>query len=259
MNWLSSSTKASTPQPKELIGPLPEGRGVLGCSSTTRNPLARQHPRSPGIGGISTQPPTHAHLPRRARAHPRRGLRKPVPEREGRRRTLQRDDEVLAEALAAAAGIAIDNARLFEQTQTRQSWIEATRDIGTQLLGGADPAQVFRLIADEALSLTRAHAVLVAVPTDTELGAIDVDQLVVVETAGSAGWSRPIPVVGTLIGQVFADRTPAESISWRTRPRASRMRARPRYCRCGPPRPLRASWSSRATRAGRCSPKSSST
>ena len=64
------------------------------------------------------------------------------------------DDEVLVEALAAAAGIAIDNARLYEQSRTRQSWIEATRDIATELLGGADPARVFRLIADEAL---RAH------------------------------------------------------------------------------------------------------
>ena len=57
------------------------------------------------------------------------------------------DDEVLAQALAAAAGIAIDNARLYEQSKTRQSWIEATRDIATQLLAGTDPATVFRLVA----------------------------------------------------------------------------------------------------------------
>ncbi len=31
------------------------------------------------------------------------------------------DDEVLAQALAAAAGIAIDNARLYEQSQRRQA------------------------------------------------------------------------------------------------------------------------------------------
>ena len=60
------------------------------------------------------------------------------------------DDEVLAQALAAAAGIAIDNARLYEQSQRRQSWIEATRDIGTALLSGTEPAEVFRLIAEAA-------------------------------------------------------------------------------------------------------------
>ena len=194
---------------KELIGPLPEGRGVLGVLIDDPKPIRLDnildHPAS--VGFPPNHPPMHTFLgvPVRIRdeVYGNLYLSEKV---DGE--PFSEDDEVLAEALAAAAGIAIDNARLFEQTQTRQSWIEATRDIGTQLLGGADPAQVFRLIADEALSLTRAHAVLVAVPTDTELGAIDVDQLVVVETAGSAGWSRPIPVVGTLIGQVFADRTP---------------------------------------------------
>ena len=62
------------------------------------------------------------------------------------------DDEVLVGAFAAAAGIAIENARLYEQSRVRQSWIEATRDIATELLSGADPARVFRLIADEALN-----------------------------------------------------------------------------------------------------------
>ena len=66
--------------------------------------------------------------------------------------------------VAAAAGIAIDNARLYEQSRARQSWIEATRDIGTQLLSGIDPATVFHLMADEALNLTGAEGTLVAVP-----------------------------------------------------------------------------------------------
>ena len=194
---------------KELIGPLPEGRGVLGVLIDDPKPIRLEHilDHPASVGFPPNHPPLHTFLgvPVRIRdeVYGNLYLSEKV---DGE--PFSEDDEVLAEALAAAAGIAIDNARLFEQTQTRQSWIEATRDIGTQLLGGADPAQVFRLIADEALALTRAHSVLVAVPTDTELGAVDVDQLVVVETAGSAGGSRPIPVVGNLIGQVFADRTP---------------------------------------------------
>ena len=194
---------------KELIGPLPEGRGVLGVLIDDPKPIRLEHilDHPASVGFPPNHPPMHTFLgvPVRIRdeVYGNLYLSEKV---DGE--PFSEDDEVLAEALAAAAGIAIDNARLFEQTQTRQSWIEATRDIGTQLLGGADPAQVFRLIADEALALTRAHSVLVAVPTDTELGAVDVDQLVVVETAGSAGGSRPIPVVGNLIGQVFADRTP---------------------------------------------------
>ena len=60
------------------------------------------------------------------------------------------DDEVLVQALAAAAGIAIANARLYEQAKARQAWIEATRDIATELLSGTEPATVFRLVAEEA-------------------------------------------------------------------------------------------------------------
>lgn len=194
---------------KDLIGPLPEGRGVLGVLFDDPKPIRLDnildHPAS--VGFPANHPPMHTFLgvPVRIRdeVYGNLYLSEKV---DGE--PFSEDDEVLAEALAAAAGIAIDNARLFEQTQMRQSWIEATRDIATELLGGAEPDQVFRLIADEALLLTRANSVLVAVPTDTELGAIDVEQLVVVETAGSASWSRPIHVVGNVIGQVFADRTP---------------------------------------------------
>ena len=119
------------------------------------------------------------------------------------------DDEVLVQALAAAAGIAIDNARLYAQSRARQSWIEATRDIGTELLSGADPATVFRLIASEALKLTSAMTTLVAVPGD-DARAAEITDLVVVATAGDhlAQHSGIIPVAGTPIGEAFLQRIP---------------------------------------------------
>ena len=57
-------------------------------------------------------------------------------------RSFTGDDEVLVLALAGAAGIAIDNARLYQAARTRQIWIEATRDISTNLLAGEDPLAV---------------------------------------------------------------------------------------------------------------------
>ena len=39
------------------------------------------------------------------------------------------DDEAVVLALAAAAGVAIENARLFEQARRRQRWLEATDEI----------------------------------------------------------------------------------------------------------------------------------
>ena len=125
------------------------------------------------------------------------------------------DDEVLVQALAAAAGIAIDNARLYEASKTRQSWIEATRDIGTELLSGTDPARVFRLIADESRVLSGAATTLVAVPADRELPATETTELVI---AATAGIDEPmdvhaIPVEGTVIGEAFVQRLPGRFAS----------------------------------------------
>ena len=88
------------------------------------------------------------------------------------------------------AGIAVDNARLYEQSRERLAWIEATRDIATELLGGDEPARVFQLVADSALRLTQAETVLVAVPSDTEVAPSEADELVVVASAGLADASR---------------------------------------------------------------------
>jgi signal transduction histidine kinase len=120
------------------------------------------------------------------------------------------DDEVLVQALAAAAGIAIDNARLYQQSQARQSWIAATRDIGTELLSGTDPARVFRLIAETAQKLSGASTTMVAVPSDPEAPAGEVMDLLVIASAGAVAETDhdPIPVAGTAIGDAFTQRLP---------------------------------------------------
>ena len=196
----------------ELIGPLPSGRGVLGHLIDEPKPIRldniTQHPAS--VGFPPNHPPMRTFLgvPVRIRDEVYGNLYL-TDKADGQ--PFSEDDEVLVEALAAAAGIAIDNARLYEQSRTRQSWIEATRDIGTELLRGADPAQVFRLIADEALKLTAADVVLVAVPSDIQLRAEEVDELLVVETAGKigpAGSVPSIPVPDSVIGDTFTTRTP---------------------------------------------------
>ena len=109
------------------------------------------------------------------------------------------------------AGIATDNARLYEQSRERLTWIEATRDIATELLGGDEPARVFQLIADSALRLTQADAVLVAVPNNTAVAASEVDELVVVASAGPAGTGAdpaPTGLPVSIFGAVLTDRTP---------------------------------------------------
>lgn len=197
---------------RQLIGQLPEGHGVLGLLITDPKPIRlddiANHPVSVGF------PPNHPPM--------RTFLGVPVCIRDevfgnlyltekADGQPFSDDDEVLVQALAAAAGIAVDNARLFEQSRAREAWIEATRDIGTQMLGGADPATVFRLIAGESLKLMGAAATLVAVPGDSESPSSEVDELLILEVAGAVSPSAKaatVPVSGTVIGEVFRDLTP---------------------------------------------------
>ena len=191
------------------IGPPPSGRGVLGVLIEEPKPIRlddiRHHPSS--VGFPPNHPPMHTFLgvPIRIREEVYGNLY--LTDKAGGQ-PFTDEDEVLAEALAAAAGIAIDNARLYRQARNRQSWIESTRDIATRLLGGGDPDQVFGLIAREALGLNGADAVVVAMPAHDD-GTDDIDELVIVEAIGSArGAGGAISVPHSAVGAVFADRTP---------------------------------------------------
>lgn len=197
---------------RHLIGSLPEGRGVLGALIEEPKPIRlddiSRHPAS--VGFPLHHPPMRTFLgvPVRIRDEVFGNLYL-TEKADGQ--PFSDDDEVLVQALAAAAGIAVDNARLFDESRTREAWIEATRDIGTQMLAGADPAMVFRLIAEEALTLMAGAATLVAVPLDDEAPACEVDDLVIVEVAGEispAVKQMTVAVSGTSIGGVFHDRTP---------------------------------------------------
>ena len=195
-----------------LIGHLPEGKGVIRLLIDDPKPLRLDdlslHPAA--VGFPANHPPMRTFL----------GV--PVRVRDESFGTLyltdkttgqpfSDDDEVLVQALAAAAGIAIANARLYQQAKARQAWIEATRDIATELLSGAEPATVFRLVAEEALKLTGADAALVAIPFDENTAAASVQELLVIETVGNAvdcTVGQTIPVANTSLGEVFVNSTP---------------------------------------------------
>jgi signal transduction histidine kinase len=196
---------------REQIGHLPEGRGVLGVLIDDPKPIRlddiSHHAAS--VGFPPNHPPMRTFLgvPVRIRDEVFGNL---YLTEKANGQPFSEDDEVLVQALAAAAGIAIDNARLYEASKTRQSWIEATRDIGTELLAGTDPARVFRLVADESRSLSGAEQTLVAVPVDPDIPAGEIEELVVAATAGDgpAVALHTISVEGTLIGEAFVNRMP---------------------------------------------------
>jgi signal transduction histidine kinase len=121
------------------------------------------------------------------------------------------DDESVIEALAAAAGLAIENAQLYDLSCRRQRWSEATSEVITQLLAGTDPGDVLQAIADRTLELSSADYTLIAVPEDARLPQHDLCALSVGVSAGFGVGSLAglrIPIHGTSAGAAFVDQVP---------------------------------------------------
>ncbi|MDR3660210.1 MAG: GAF domain-containing protein [Mycobacterium sp.] len=196
---------------RRKIGPLPQGQGVLGVLIDKPEPIRleniRTHPASVGFPDHHPPMQTFLGVPVRTRDEVYGNL---YLSDKASGQPFSEDDEVLAQALAAAAGIAIDNARLYHESQQRQAWMQATRDIGTALLSGTEPAQVFRQIAEEARSLTEADATLVAVTENDDAPASEITELQIIDTVGDVrSTSLKIPVGDGPVGSAFHQRTPS--------------------------------------------------
>ncbi|MFF5289465.1 GAF domain-containing sensor histidine kinase [Paractinoplanes globisporus] len=144
------------------IGDLPHGRGVLGLLITDPQPVRlpdiRKHPNSYGFP--PHHPPMHSFLgvPVRIREQIFGNLY--LSEKQGAAE-FSEDDEEIVVALAAAAGVAIDNARLYAIARRRESWLAATAEITGVLLGTVRLTEALRLIARRAREVSGAELVLV--------------------------------------------------------------------------------------------------
>lgn len=127
-------------------------------------------------------------------------------------RVFSEPDEVAARALAFAAAVAIDNARVFERERTSVKWIEASREITTALLARPEPhRRPLQLIAERARVLTDAEQAIVLVPADADAGDDEVDTLVVSAAVGihaSDVLGQRVPVDGSTSGAVFKSGEP---------------------------------------------------
>ncbi|MFI6942889.1 GAF domain-containing protein [Streptomyces sp. NPDC050418] len=74
-------------------------------------------------------------------------------------------DEQAIRILAAQAGIAIGNARLFENARQRERWIEGSATVTTSLLGGDTPDDALMVVAEQARRLADAVAGVILQPT----------------------------------------------------------------------------------------------
>jgi signal transduction histidine kinase len=197
---------------RTLIGPLPTGHGVLGVVLEDTKPLRlaelSQHPASAGFP--PHHPPMGTFLGVSIRAHGEVFGRLYLTEKNNGHGFTD-DDAMVLQALAGAAGIAVDNSRLYEQVRRRQRWLEATSEITTELLGASDPTEALRLIASRALELTGADYTFIAVPHDPNLAPSEITELTVAVSAGMDSdlvTGRTIPLAGSTLGAVFADHVP---------------------------------------------------
>lgn len=146
------------------IGDLPTGKGLLGALIDDPRPIRLESmaddPRSAGFPAHHPPMSSFLGVPVRVDAQVFGNLYL-ADSSVGR---FSADDEQLVTALAATAGVAIANARLFERAQQRQQWLEASAVITRQLLAveGEDP---LALIARKALEIAVADLVTVVIPT----------------------------------------------------------------------------------------------
>ncbi|NEK95298.1 GAF domain-containing sensor histidine kinase [Modestobacter muralis] len=68
------------------------------------------------------------------------------------------EDDVALTALAAAAGVAVANARLYEAAEVSRVWLAAVTDVRTALLQGRSPQDVLDVVVDRVSVLTGATA-----------------------------------------------------------------------------------------------------
>jgi len=186
------------------IGHLPEGKGLLGALIDEPESIRLKRITDDGrsVGFPANHPPMTSFLgvPIRVRDEVFGNLY--LTEREGGEFTAE--DEELVTALAATAGVAIENARLYEESRSRQNWLMASTRVTQQLLSidGEDP---LRLIAALTRELADADIATVVLPTpEGERMMVEVSS-----GEGAADLSgTTYPIADSLAGMAFQGGAP---------------------------------------------------
>ncbi|SEN78133.1 sensor histidine kinase [Actinacidiphila rubida] len=151
------------------IGPLPSGHGILGELIRHPEPLRldnlADHPESYGFPPRHPPMRTFLGVPIRVRDEIFGNLY--LTQKRGGR-AFDDEDETVLKTLAVAAGVAIENARLYASARDRQRWMEANADIVAALLSGADERDVLERIVRHARTIARADLGVVGLPVDAE-------------------------------------------------------------------------------------------
>jgi len=185
------------------IGSLPKGLGILGLLISDAKPLRladlREHSASVGF------PPNHPQM--------RSFLGVPIRVRDSVFGNLYLCDKQSAEVftdvdeelvlgLAAAAGVAIENARLYEHGLRREAVLDAMREVATALLAGTGPRETLGIVAHRARQIVDGDIAMIALPDAS-------DETMIVEVVEGEGTldllGARFSCHGSVAGDVLAD------------------------------------------------------
>ncbi len=191
------------------IGHYPEGHGILGELIRHPEPLRvvklSEHPASYGFPPHHPPMDTFLGVPIRVRDQVFGNLYF-TEKRDGAQ--FDEEDESVLSTLAVAAGVAIDNARLYEESRRRERWLQANAEITHELMSGSDRGTALMLIAERAREITGAALAVIAVPMP------GTDSLTVELAVGQGAESHRglvVPAENSLLGRAFTTAAPVTS------------------------------------------------
>jgi len=158
-------TAGISPEERQAIGPLPVGEGILGVLIREARPLRLRRigddPRH--VGFPLHHPPMESFLGAPVKARGKVFGNIYLTEKQGAVE-FDAEDEAALLVLANQAGVAIENARLYEETRRRGQWLEAVREISSAILAGAEINGVLETIARRARELVDAATATIVSP-----------------------------------------------------------------------------------------------
>ncbi|WP_329211844.1 sensor histidine kinase [Streptomyces sp. NBC_01708] len=149
------------------IGELPVGHGLLGELIRHPEPLRlaelSEHPESYGFPPHHPQMHSFLGVPIRVRGQVFGNIY--LTQKRGAAEFDAEDESVLL-TLAVAAGIAIENSRLYEESRRRERWLAAGSEVTNSLLSGSPRAEVMALILEHAGANVPSDLAMIAVPVE---------------------------------------------------------------------------------------------
>ncbi|HVS05817.1 MAG TPA: GAF domain-containing protein [Candidatus Dormibacteraeota bacterium] len=196
-------TTGITPEERRAIGPLPVGKGILGVlireAVPLRLPRIADDPRS--VGFPPNHPPMSSFLgaPVKARGTVFGNIY--LTEKQGGSE-FDAEDEAALLVLATQAGVAIENANLYEETRRRERWMAAVQEISTAILAGKELDVVLQMVARHARELVGASTTTIVA---RELNQQDAGFVVKIAVGARAQQLRgqPVPLEGSVSGDVM--------------------------------------------------------